>query len=881
MSQENLEIGKKQLHASESQLFIQEQILKKLSREEEECLQVFRLENADSGHSYEWYKDRTEDRIDGTCEWFITHNNFLSWLGQDSGPLLVSADPGCGKSVLAKYLIDYKLPKSATVCYFFFKDQVQNTLKQALCALIHQLLCAKPSLVCYALPEHLTNGPGLVGIVPSLWKILSQAAQDPEAGSVIFVLDALDECKESDFLYLANMLRNEWLKETNGLGRVKWLLTSRPYEQITYEFQEIIDEFPCIRIPGEEESEKIGQEINHVIKYKVNRLAKRMKLSEDVRLHLETRLLAIPHRTYLWVYLVFDHLKKGFKKTKKGVENEIATLPESVNEAYEKILHRSSDERKARKALSIVLASLRPLTLAEMNVAVNIESSPPTECFGDLDLESEDDFTTTLRGWCGLFLSIYSGQVYLLHQTAREFLIKGLTQSKKALPQETVWANSFSIQQANRVLAETCLTYLKFRDLEERDGDHDRDGKKSNEFQVEEKPAFLQFSADNWAWHLKHANTDDMDLLAMAIEICDGRNKESQIWQRMIGARYGYWLSRPTMLLHFFCYVGIQEVARLLLRKGSNVRSRDSLGKTPLHIAASVGEDRVVALLIEQGAEINDRDDEGRTALHLAAERGQADTVALLLERGAEIDIQDVLRYTAICMAISSEDLCTVALLLEKGASVDMQDCTGHIPLHWAVGRDRTDLVALLLHSGSPVNARQYDGSTALHSAVRSGMIDIVSLLLENGAAIDLRGRNGHTAFHVAANYDRIEIAALLLEKGADIDAGDDQGSTALQMAAFCGQPYTVAFLLEKGAMLNSQDNEGRTPLDSAFQGSGRDQEGARKLLQEYGAKRREELALESLPELRTSLEELTPDAHSDTAQAVPTQAGIQPLRSL
>ena len=40
----------------------------------------------------------------------------------DIKPLLVSADPRCGKLILAKYLINHVLSESATACYFSFKD---------------------------------------------------------------------------------------------------------------------------------------------------------------------------------------------------------------------------------------------------------------------------------------------------------------------------------------------------------------------------------------------------------------------------------------------------------------------------------------------------------------------------------------------------------------------------------------------------------------------------------------------------------------------------------------------------------------------------------------------------------------------------------------
>ncbi|PYH92883.1 hypothetical protein BO71DRAFT_456166 [Aspergillus ellipticus CBS 707.79] len=244
---------------------------------------------------------------------------------QDTGILVASADPGCGKSVLAKYLIDHQLPKlSATICYFFFKDQDQNTLKQALCALLHQLFIHKPSLIRHVKPEYDGNGPQLVNIQSSLENILENVCRDPEAGSVIFVLDALDECKTSELESFISILRSPLYKEESGFGKVKFLLTSRPYRDIMSAFRGLVDNFPYIHIPGENKSEEISQEVNQVIKYRVSQLVREKGLAGDIRDHLEKRLLQISHRTYLWVYLVFDYLEKqDFWRTKKGIDGPI------------------------------------------------------------------------------------------------------------------------------------------------------------------------------------------------------------------------------------------------------------------------------------------------------------------------------------------------------------------------------------------------------------------------------------------------------------------------------------------------------------------------------------------------------------------------------
>lgn len=95
-----------------------------LNEEERQCHQIFRLGKHGKNESYEWYKDRVEDRVEGTCQWFLSQAKYRSWLDQKCGILMVSADPGCGKSVLARHLVDQGLPRDKTICYFFFKDQL-------------------------------------------------------------------------------------------------------------------------------------------------------------------------------------------------------------------------------------------------------------------------------------------------------------------------------------------------------------------------------------------------------------------------------------------------------------------------------------------------------------------------------------------------------------------------------------------------------------------------------------------------------------------------------------------------------------------------------------------------------------------------------------
>ncbi|KAI3579683.1 hypothetical protein IWW34DRAFT_592531, partial [Fusarium oxysporum f. sp. albedinis] len=484
---------------------LQDEVKQRWSDKREECLRLFRITDGSKDATYEWYKDRVDGRVQGTCMWFLEHNHFQGWLKQETGPLLVSADPGCGKSVLAKYLIDQGLPRSATICYFFFKDQDQNTVRQALCALLHQLFSKKPFLLEHAMEQFAKDGSGLINSTNSLWTVLRNAVQDPQAGPIIIVLDGLDECAETEFEDLIQNIERQFSNNQSGHGKLKYLITSRPYEQILHRFRGLLDAFPRIHIPGEEDLESISQEVNRVIQYRVEQLANEKKLSDLVKHHLAQRLLDIPHRTYLWVSLVFNYLKtKHIKDTPNGVNLAFTTLPKNIYEAYEQILNKSEEHLIVRKVL-------------KMNIALNINET--SKSIHDIDLEGDENFKLSLRSWCGLFVSIHHGKIYLLHQTAREFLLADLA-SPAIVPSGLHWQHSITTHHAHAVLAELCIIYLHFFNTDISFLDD-----------INTKTFFLDYSAKNWALHFREARiSDDASIVSHAVKICDPNSKSYSAW---------------------------------------------------------------------------------------------------------------------------------------------------------------------------------------------------------------------------------------------------------------------------------------------------------------------------------------------------------------
>ncbi|KAE8371622.1 nucleoside phosphorylase domain-containing protein [Aspergillus bertholletiae] len=197
---------------------------------------------------YQDQKDRNPDRIPGTCEWFISHPIFQDWeLSQTSEILWVSANPGCGKSVLTKYLTDSVLTHgvSRAVGYFFFKDDFegQKSIITALCCILHQLFDQKRSLLTETILDRLEMNERVTSSFSELWNILIKAASKENTGEIVFLLDALDECEQQGCSQFMEGLRWLYTDKRQHNFNLKFLITSRPYSRIRQGFQPL-------KIPG-------------------------------------------------------------------------------------------------------------------------------------------------------------------------------------------------------------------------------------------------------------------------------------------------------------------------------------------------------------------------------------------------------------------------------------------------------------------------------------------------------------------------------------------------------------------------------------------------------------------------------------------------------
>ncbi|KAG9897845.1 purine and uridine phosphorylase, partial [Aureobasidium melanogenum] len=279
----------------------------------------------------EQFKNINPDRVDQTCQWALSHPLYRRWRDSATDDLLwISADPGCGKSVLSKSLVDEELRSDvddSTVCYFFFKDNdEQNSLATGLCALLHQLFQRQPYLLQHAVLAWNKDGSKLQQETDELWRILLAATSDAAARNTTCVLDALDECRDrdrGDLIAKLGRFHEDAASQGPHQSWLKFIVTSRPYDDIQREFEQIPASLPAIRLRGEQENDRILAESNLVIKVRMVQLAKELGLRETTSSRLEQTLLAMKHRTYLWLHLAIDDIRKTLQGSFRPDEEAI------------------------------------------------------------------------------------------------------------------------------------------------------------------------------------------------------------------------------------------------------------------------------------------------------------------------------------------------------------------------------------------------------------------------------------------------------------------------------------------------------------------------------------------------------------------------------
>ncbi|CAI6340837.1 unnamed protein product [Periconia digitata] len=773
--------------------------------------------------AYAARKDVNPDRISGTCEWFVNHEKFKHWNnGVGNGLLWVSADPGCGKSVLAKYLVDEVLARpNRSICYFFFKDGYpdQQFASNALCAILHQLYLQQPERVRSAVIDRfLKDKKNMHGSISNLWNIIVGTASDSKHGEVVCVLDALDECQAKDSREFAKRITRYFSKASTNF---KCIVLSRTYQRIQWQSQELEKDMPMIHLSGENETEiqEIVKEIDLVIKSRVSSLGRKRKLLEEEINYLQDLLTAVPNRIYLWVTLTLNIIENLSGFTKGNIIRTVKRLPQTVDEAYSWILSKSTDPNKTLKAFHCVTAAYRPLTVKQLMLMITIEDDKTPLEFSK-DLEPTERFRSTLRSLCGICLVIIDEKVYFLHQTVREFLVSpsGSSELSPSIHNIIPWKHSILIEKSHSTALKACLWLILWEPSSFQSSDSlpssDRRFMGENDKRVMSKTArklggLRYYALYRWNSHLDSSDCGKEEVIIR--KVLDVLHPEFQ--SRMnhpanrLSAYYSEAHTTETNMLIGATVLGFQDVVKFLLRTtNADINAREaSGGLTPLSLTIFKGFEGIFTLYMAEKA-INPSIVDSRkwTALNYAIRYSRVPMVAVLLKHVTlEVtpDAENPL-LTFIRNDRYTDDRKTLDLMMAQ-PSFDINaplDEAGDVAITMAASTMDSSLMKhLLRHPQVAVNVRNRCGQTALIIAVKRGDSDSVKLLLRH-PAIDVNSadEDGQTALIQATKWNRPGITGLLLQHPAlDVNIADVDGETALTHAVSRNHSKVIEFLHE------------------------------------------------------------------------------------
>lgn len=731
-----------------------------LTRQQQKCHQVFKIGN------YTEQKDINPPPAEGTCKWALESSEYRNWLNSDFNQLLwVSADPGCGKSVLARSIIDGQMHHSrsaATVCYFFFKENdEQNNLAAALCSILHQFFSQRPDLLHHAIPAWEQNGQKLREETDELWRIFKLAISSSTSPKIILIFDALDECREVDQNRLIQNLHSFChmaYEATEGSqqpqeAQLRILVTSRPYNHIQNCFRSIADpDFPYLHLRGEDENDMISKEIDVFVMMRVKELALTASLPLHIQQHLEQQILRMGHRTYLWIHLAFDDIQSTFEHSLRPHRESIEMLiPPSVEKAYEKILRRIPSEQMntARKIFQIIIGARRPLTIRELGMALGISLQPksrtPEEAGIDLThLEKK------LRSICGLFVFVKNSHVHLFHQTAREYL------EKEASVNQSLSVYQCTYENTEDQMAQICLKYLSMEGLDNNLAD---ESSKSADL--------LEYSATYWADHVRAMTLEgelEPELIDRLNFVYDTATQQFSIWFPMFWKRRGLNTEFPDLTaIHLAALNGHQSVVRRLLSESRITPNLpDTTGSYPLTYASLGGYHYIVLMIIEHGGDVNARGGPLGSALRAACIIGHEKVLQTLLRCGADANTESTIG-NILCTASYRGQNRIVQMLLDHGADINYQPEHNMDALNYAILGKNDETVRILLENGADANYQFARPRNALVAAIEAGVYGFLPKMLNFSADVEPLGGLRSTALEAACHLGNDRVVQLLL----------------------------------------------------------------------------------------------------------------------
>ncbi|KAL4766966.1 hypothetical protein BDW60DRAFT_170629 [Aspergillus nidulans var. acristatus] len=354
--------------------------------------------------------------LDDSFRWVLGNAEFQKWRSSNQSQLLwIKGDPGKGKTMLmigiSNELLQQRQSKSSqSIAYFLCQatDPKSNNATSILRSLIYMLIQQQPYLISYLRERYDTdlklfeNGNTFYSLSVVFENMLRKSTQ-----AVTYLLvDALDECETG----LSDLLKLIARTKSVSATQVKWIVSSRNRDDIEQEI-EFGDEETKLSL--ELNANYISEAVAAYIDYKVSRL-KALQRNEILLEWVKEQLRQKSDGTFLWVALAVQEMQKCRRLA--AMVKLLEGIPQGLTPLYDRMIQQiqyfeDSNRELCILVLSIVTLGYRPLYLQELCLLSGLKRQQ----YGSDNLEN-------IVGMCGSFLTIRDNQVYLIHQSAKDYL---------------------------------------------------------------------------------------------------------------------------------------------------------------------------------------------------------------------------------------------------------------------------------------------------------------------------------------------------------------------------------------------------------------------------------------------------------------------------
>ena len=366
-----------------------------------------RIENIKGGLHRDSYK------------WILEHDDFMLWReegnkGEQSRLLWIKGDPGKGKTMLLIGIIEElkndlktKNPDTGILSFFFCEGTNSriNNAKAVLRGLIYLLVTQQPSLISHLsgkLPEEENEFAALL-------ETFKNILEDRGKKRTYLIIDALDEC-ETDLPMLLDFI----LTISKKFSHVKWIVSSRGRRDIEQGLQRV-ESRTNLSLELKKNAENVSLAVNTYIEYHVSNLTL-VQDHLDLQKQIQVEMKKKADDTFLWASFVVKELEK--ETLQEELLKVLDDMPMGLPDLYWRMM-KQIQRRKRRdltlcnSVLSTVTAAYDPLHLQELGILSGLPDLPVKDVANVVNM-------------CGSFLTIRDENVYIIHQSAKEFLFASI-----------------------------------------------------------------------------------------------------------------------------------------------------------------------------------------------------------------------------------------------------------------------------------------------------------------------------------------------------------------------------------------------------------------------------------------------------------------------